>query len=116
MFYPEATPCILSMTKLDSSTDQKQAWWEWHKANPHVWNLFERFALEAARSGRKNFSHWLIMNRIRWETAISTTSDDFKIRNDYIAYYARLFMAMHPKYEGFFRTKKMKGESEIEQQ
>jgi len=91
---------------------QKEAWWAWHKANPHVWYLFERFALEAAESGRKNFSHWLIVNRIRWETAINTTGDDFKIRNDFIAYYARLFMVMHPEHHGFFRIKRMKDEAD----
>ena len=84
---------------------QKQAWWDWHKANPHVWELFERFALEAVKSGRKHFSHWLIMNRIRWETSISTTGDDFKIRNDFIAYYARFFMVKHPNIRDFSESK-----------
>ena len=91
-----------------SNLTQKQAWWRWHNANPHVYSLFERFALEAADSGKKNFSHWLIMNRIRWESAIKTTGDEFKIKNDYIAYYARLFMARHPEHDGFFRIKRMK--------
>jgi len=94
------------------SKTQKQQWWEWHKENPHVYEMFERFALEAYNTGRENFSHWLIMNRIRWETAIVTTGDDFKIRNDFIAYYARLFMVHHPQCRGFFRTKKMKEETE----
>jgi len=48
------------------------------------------------------------MNRMRWETALQTTGDEFKIRNDFIAYYARLFMAYHPEHEGFFRIKRMK--------
>ena len=87
---------------------QKQAWWEWHKANPRVWYLFEQFTFEALDSGREHFSHWLIMNRIRWETSIVTTGDDFKIRNDFIAYYARLFMAVYPEHKGFFRIKRMK--------
>jgi len=92
-----------------SKTD-KETWWEWHKENPHVYELFERFSLQAIGSGRKNFSHWLIMNRIRWETAITTTGDEFKIRNDFIAYYARLFMALHPEYDGFFRIREMKAD------
>jgi hypothetical protein len=92
-----------------SKTD-KETWWEWHKKNPHVYALFEKFSLQAIGSGRENFSHWLIMNRIRWETAITTTGDEFKIRNDFIAYYARLFMARHPEHDGFFRIKKMKAD------
>jgi hypothetical protein len=39
---------------------------------------------------------------------IVTTGDDYKISNDYIALYARLFMHHYPQYDGFFRTKPMK--------
>ena len=86
---------------------QKEQWWLWHKENPHVWELFERFTFEAIGAGHDRLSAWLIINQIRWETTVKTTGE-FKIKNDYIAYYARLFMAMHPKYEGFFKTKRMK--------
>jgi hypothetical protein len=89
---------------------KKQAWWEWHKSNPQVWLLFERFALEAVARGRSKISHWLIINRIRWETAITTTGNDFKISNDFIAFYARLWKALHPEHADLFNTKQMKGE------
>lgn len=89
---------------------KKRDWWEWHKKNPHVWELFERFAMEAVRKGRKKISHWLIINRIRWETSIITTGHDFKISNDHIAFYARLWIALHPDYKDLFNVKKMKGE------
>lgn len=89
---------------------RKQAWWEWHKQNPHVYELFKRFTFQAIRCGHKRCSAWLIVNRIRWETAIETSGCDFKISNDFIAYYARLFMAHYPEHEGFFVTKRMKGE------
>ena len=88
----------------------KQKWWEWHHKNPHVWELFERFTLEAINSGRKHSSAWLIVNRIRWETEIVTRGSDFKISNDFIAYYARYFMALYPQHEGFFQTKQLKEE------
>jgi|TARA_B100001778_G_scaffold330509_1_gene333133 hypothetical protein len=88
----------------------KKKWWAWHKQNPHVYKLFERFTLEAISKGHKRLSAWLVVNRIRWETTIETSGSDFKISNDYIAYYARLFHALNPKYDGFFITKKMKGE------
>ena len=85
----------------------KQKWWEWHRTNPHVYQLFEKFTFMAINKGHKNLSAWLVVNRIRWETSIETTGDDFKISNDYIALYARLFMHYHPEYEGFFRIKRM---------
>lgn len=86
----------------------KHLWWQWHKQNPHVYELFKQFTLRAINRGHKNLSAWLIVNRIRWETSIETTGVDFKISNDYIAFYARLFMAEHPQYDGFFRIKEMK--------
>ena len=50
-----------------SFEERKKIWWEWHKENPQVWQYFEKFALEAVGLGRKKVSHWLIINRIRWE-------------------------------------------------
>jgi hypothetical protein len=86
----------------------KRKWWEWHKQNPHVYDLFEKFTLDAISKGHERLSAWLIVNRIRWETAVETRGDDFKISNDFIAYYARLFMHNHPRYEGFFKTKTLR--------
>ena len=92
------------------SQEIKRKWWAWHKANPHVYELFKRLTLEAIGRGHEHLSAWLIVNRIRWETSIETQGDDFKISNDFIAYYARLFMHEHPAHQGFFRTKALKGE------
>jgi hypothetical protein len=93
-----------------SFREKKEAWWAWHKENPQVWKYFERFAFEAIAHNRKKISHWLIINRIRWETSIVTTGDDFKISNDYIAFYARLWKAKYPQHKDLFNTKRMIGE------
>ena len=90
--------------------EKKAIWWEWHKANPQVWDYFERFSLEVVKMGRKKVSHWLIINRIRWEVYFETTGADFKISNDYIAFYARLWKKRHPEHADLFNTKKMIGE------
>jgi hypothetical protein len=91
--------------------ERKKEWWKWHCENPEVWQYFERFSLEAIHKGRKKISHWLIINRIRWEVNIVTTGDDFKISNDYIAFYARLWIARYPQYSDLFTIKKMIGET-----
>lgn len=83
-------------------------WLAWHNANPDFFTLFERFTAEAIRRGHHNLSGWLIANRVRWETSIVTAGDDYKIPNDYIALFVRLYMVRHPQHLGFFRTKKMK--------
>jgi len=93
---------------LDTHESLKEKWWAWHKENPQIYELFERFTMDAIRKGHKRLSAWLIVNRIRWETMVETTGEDFKISNDFIAYYARLFMALHPEYDGFFKTKQLR--------
>ena len=87
---------------------QKERWWEWHRKNPHVYQMFERFAFEAIRKGHELLSAWLIVNRIRWESTVVTKGEDFKVSNDFIAYYARLFHALNPEHAGFFKTHKLK--------
>jgi hypothetical protein len=86
----------------------KERWWAWHRSNPAVFELFERFTFEALSRGHKRLSAWLIINRIRWETSVVTRDGDFKISNDFIAFYARYFMHKHPEFKGFFVTKPMK--------
>lgn len=94
-----------------SFDQRKQEWWAWHKANPAVWQYFEQYSLEAIKLGRLKISHWLIINRIRWEVSIVTTGEDFKISNDFIAFYARLWIALHPHHKDLFTIKKMIGET-----
>jgi hypothetical protein len=96
-------------------SQRKKSWWDWHKNNPDVWGRFETYTLEAIQAGRKHYSHWAIVNRIRWNTEIETKGGDFKISNDYIGFYARLFHARYPEYKGFFKLKPLKEEKEIDE-
>jgi hypothetical protein len=96
--------------EMKAHDDTKRRWWKWHKANPHIYELFERFTFEAIGHGHKNLSAWLIVNRIRWETNVVTKGADFKVSNDFIAYYARYFMHLHPEHAGFFRIRPLKGQ------
>jgi hypothetical protein len=87
---------------------RKARWWAWHQKNPHIYELFKRFTFEAIEAGQEQSGAWLIVGRIRWETAVVTRGEDFKISNDFIAYYARHFMAEFPEHRGFFKIKRMK--------
>jgi hypothetical protein len=97
--------------KADIYDDLVIRWKVWTKDNPHVWDLFQKFTWDGVGKGRKKFSAWLVVNRIRWETSIETTGEDFKIPNEFIALYARLWLKKHPDYP-VFNTKKMNGETE----
>lgn len=80
----------------------------WDQENPAVYELFCKFTLQAAARGHKRLSAWMIVNRIRWETSVVTTGNDYKVSNDFIALYARKFMENYPQYQGFFSVKTMK--------
>jgi hypothetical protein len=95
--------------------ERKREWWEWHKQNPKVWERFRDYTLEAIRSGRKNYSQWAVINRIRWNEEIETKGGDFKISNNYISFYARLFHAKYPEHKDFFKLKPLKEEKEIQE-
>ncbi len=88
----------------------KHKMWEFHKRNPHVMDLVEKYTFEAIRKGRKHYSINSIFERIRWHEDIETGHEDFKLSNNHRAYYARYFHHKHPKYDGFFKIKQTKGE------
>ena len=50
--------------------ETQRAFLHYHKANPQVWQAFERYALEAAKSGKKKYGAKSIMERVRWEFEI----------------------------------------------
>ena len=97
----------------DDDTPLRRAFRVFHAENPHVYELFSRYALEACRAGRGRFGAWMVWNRMRWYARFETTegqSGGFKLNNNLIAYYARHFMAEHPEYEGIFETRRAQGE------
>jgi hypothetical protein len=69
--------------------------------NPLVWRQFERFALDAIQA---------VMERVRWETEIER-AEDFKVSNNWTAYYARIFALKHPAYRNYFDFKTVRGVS-----
>ena len=95
--------------------DKREKFVRFHNRNPHVYHLFDQYATEALLAGNRKFSHWLIMNRIRWDSLVKTDGDKYKIPNEHIAFYARLWVKRNPKTterlgHDFFTLKRMKGE------
>lgn len=77
-----------------------------HASHPEVWDLFQRFAFEQIAKGFRNYSSKGIFERIRWEVARPEPDPaDFKLNNNYTAFYARWFMAKYPEHTGFFRVR-----------
>lgn len=91
----------------------EQRYNEWVLENIHIYDLFCKFTLEAISAGHAKISHWLIVNRLRWEVEVVTKGmceddKDYKISNDYIAFLARDFIKDHPEHKDIFNLKQMK--------
>ena len=78
-----------------------------HAENGHVFNAFRALALQAKDAGIAKTSHWLIINKLRWDYAIQTSGKAFRISNDHIALYPRLLIWQNPEFDGFFELKRM---------
>ena len=87
-----------------------------HKANPEVYDLFEKFTFQAIEAGMKKVGAKFIFERIRWEIAVSTVGSgycvslkkDLKLNNNFTPWYARLFIARHRSYKGLFELRDSK--------
>lgn len=85
----------------------------YHERNPKVWELFKRFTLQAIRAGRQRIGAKMIAERIRWETFVGDRDGEFRINNNFPAYYARKFMSEFPEHEGIFQTRASRADQEI---
>ena len=94
-----------------SRSDLERSFNVFHRANPEVYKLFKKYALQAAQARHRHFGSKMIFERMRWHTMIETTDADYKLNNNYTAYYARLFMADYPEHREFFRTRRVKNEA-----
>ena len=75
--------------------------------HPHVYDLFERFAMQMA-SRRRRFGISLLTERVRWEAIMTWETDDrgFKINNNHRAYIARKLIQDHPVLEDLIQCRK----------
>lgn len=76
-----------------------------HRTNPHVFQALRDLSLGIKRRGRTKWSINGAFEVLRWSVAMQTSGDDFKLNNNYRAYYARLLMTMCPELDGFFDTR-----------
>jgi len=86
-------------------TDLRDAFERFDADNPKVWELFVRFTKQLIARGFKHYSADAVLHRVRWETAVETTGDAFKVNNNFVSGYARKFEREYPEHAGFFRMR-----------
>lgn len=73
---------------------------------PQVWELFLRFTFQVIHVGYQHHSADAVLHRVRWETGVEIGPEhEYKINNNYSAFYARKFHRTYPEHAGFFRTR-----------
>lgn len=77
---------------------------EWMDANPEAMGLFIRFAKDMIERN-KRFGAKALAERVRWECAVMTRGDTFKINNNFTAYVARRLIAMYPRLASLMETR-----------
>lgn len=89
-----------------SEDRRKAAFDAFHEKNPHVYAEFERRALVLIGKGFKGFGARQIVESMRYFYAERVQSDDgFRINNNHVPFYARLFAEKHPEHREFFRQR-----------
>ena len=80
-----------------------------HEDNPHVY----RRLVELARAWNERrgtaVGIKMLFEVLRWEVAMSSTGDEFKLNNNYHSYYARLIMDREPDLDGIFQLRRLHG-------
>lgn len=88
--------------------------WRFHRENPHVYvRLVELARTWRRRRGSRRLGIGMLFEVLRWEVAMRTTGEDFKLNNNYRSYYARLIMQREPDLAGVFDTRRLHAQERL---
>ena len=81
----------------------------WYPSNMHIVNAFYKWSVYLRIHGkRENYSSQMIIHRMRWETAISSEFDNYKLNQNLGSALGRVVMRLDPQLKGMFRTKSVR--------
>lgn len=86
----------------------ERAFWEFHRENPEVYTRLVTLARawKERRPGQK-LGMKMLFEVLRWEVAMKTTGDTFRLNNNLTSYYSRLIMQREPELSGLFETRRL---------
>jgi len=90
----------------------EQAFLAFHQDNPHVYRELVALARQAHARGVRRIGMKMLFEVLRWNVALRTGGDDFKLNNNYTSYYARLIMLHEPDLDGIFETRQLHAREE----
>jgi hypothetical protein len=104
------------MTQLSFDPSIADRFEDFHKANPAVYSTLVYLAKQWARqtAGRK-LGIKTLYERARWEISLETSDPNFKLNNNFTAFYARLLMRNEPDLAGMFDLRCSEADAWIDQ-
>lgn len=79
-----------------------------HRANPQVYRALRLLALNLVSTGRRRGSINQLFEVLRYEYALRTAGDEYKLNNNWRSRYARLLMENEPILRGWFETRDLR--------
>lgn len=96
----------------DPALTPDEAFERFHANNPHVYDVLVRAArLYREQTGHAKCGMSLLYGRARWVLAVETDEGDPGLNNNYMAYYARLVMALEPDLDGMFDLRRSEADA-----
>ncbi len=81
----------------------RDCFWEYHDANPTVYERLLGLALQVVERGQTDWSIWQLWQVLRWQMFFSTEGGAaFKLPNNFTGFYSRVLMYREPRLEGLF--------------
>ncbi len=93
-------------TLLDAPDKATLAFLDYHHKNPEVFSLFRDIALRLYQRGVRHYGARCIMEVVRYESALRTAGEPWRINNNHIPFFARLLMMQDQRFaDGFFEIR-----------
>ena len=78
-------------------------------ANPHVYDLLERMALDLVKRGHSRIGIKMLWETLRYRYAVETTGDaEYRLNNIYTSRYARKLTERQPSLVGHIELRELK--------
>lgn len=83
-----------------------------HASNPDVYRRLTVMARDLLARGRSGVGIGMLWETLRYEQAMTTSGQPYKLNNSYRSRYSRMIMEQEPDLRGFFTTRELDAEAE----
>jgi len=98
---------LLPITTEDGQTGPMQGCFErFHRLNPHVLRTIEELVEMMRERGVTQWGMKGVFEVLRWQYAMQTGGEAYKLNNNYTAFYVRVVVGRYPNLDGFFKMRK----------